>query len=720
MTTTIYKTTENLLPPLANPDLSGMPADQLEKEIREQSALLALGNDFAGVRSKADLEKIIRVKLRSFFTNCSFVISTLDNLSQTHSSFIIDQHDEGKRSPGFEQVSKQQYPVGDGVFNRVIGSAEPITLQLKELLTHQQVPGYISFWGQTGVRQLTAIRLVAGKEVIGCIWLPCQGIPNRRFLSALSVQIGIALSNVLNNEQQLQRQVEKSALLAFSNQIATVKNKDDLSTAINCSLKHLQLIGEYYIRLINDDQALKMYLTDPGAVYAKHPDYPEHLRSVLKVEGSLAQSVLQSEEPMIFEIKDLLNRQFIPDEAIFWKKSGYKEIIGVRLRTGNQNLGLIWLEAVSFKADLLKAICAQISIAIANILAHEQILRQLEEINQYKLQLETENKYLHQQIQTEFRSTEIIGSGPEMQQVFKLTDQVAFASSTVIILGETGTGKELVARAIHNASPRRNKLMVKVNCAALPANLIESELFGHERGSFTGATDRRIGKFELADQGTLFLDEIGEMPLELQVKLLRALQEKEIERVGGKGTIKVDVRIVAATNRNLKKDVEAGLFRSDLYYRLNVFPIHMPALRERTGDIPALAQHFVNKFSKNSGRKVAPLSDKILQQLALYDWPGNVRELEHLMERSVLLCQGNGIKEVHLPKAIVRPEQEEEITVIKTLEDNERDHIIYTLKRCSGKIFGHNGAAELLGIPASTLNSKISKLGIKKEQMFTT
>jgi transcriptional regulator with GAF, ATPase, and Fis domain len=331
--------------------------------------------------------------------------------------------------------------------------------------------------------------------------------------------------------------------------------------------------------------------------------------------------------------------------------------------------------------------------------------------------LEEEKIYLKEEIETTLNYSDIVGESAVMQKTFRLVSQVAPSDSTVLILGETGTGKELIARAIHNSSPRKNKLMVKVNCAALPANLIESELFGHERGSFTGATDRRLGKFELANHGTLFLDEIGDMPLELQVKLLRALQEKEIERVGGRNTIKIDVRIIAATNRNLEKEMAEGRFRTDLYYRLNIFPITLPALRERKEDIPNLALYFIERFAKKAGKEINTISNKALHEMVNYNWPGNIRELEHLIERSILLTNGDTIKQIHLPnqgQQAFKTEPEEDF-VIKTFEEHERDFILNTLKYCNGKVRGQQGAAALLGLPASTLNSKMKRLGIKKD-----
>jgi len=312
--------------------------------------------------------------------------------------------------------------------------------------------------------------------------------------------------------------------------------------------------------------------------------------------------------------------------------------------------------------------------------------------------------------------TEIVGKSPLLQQTLQLISRVAPSDSTVLILGETGTGKELIARAIHNQSSRKTKPMIKVNCATLPANLIESELFGHERGSFTGATERRIGKFEQAVTGTLFLDEIGELPLDLQVKLLRALQEGEIERIGGKGVIKTDVRIIAATNRDLEKEVYEGRFRADLFYRLHIFPINVPSLRDMRDDIPLLARHFIQKISKKIGKKVSAMSNHVLDQLMSYDWPGNIRELEHMLERSMLLTDDDIIRQIYLPgrrQKIVTNQFENEF-VVKTIEENERDHILNMLKYCKGRVSGYKGAAEFLGIPPSTLSSKLKRLGIQK------
>jgi transcriptional regulator with GAF, ATPase, and Fis domain len=387
-------------------------------------------------------------------------------------------------------------------------------------------------------------------------------------------------------------------------------------------------------------------------------------------------------------------------------------MIGIPLCVGDKKPGVLWVITPQINETILEGICAQISVAISNILANDQVLT-------YKQLLEVENAHLKEQIKTIYNFHDIIGNGAAMQKVYHLMSLVAESNSTVLLLGETGTGKELIARAIHSASARKDKLMVKVNCAALPANLIESELFGHERGSFTGAIDRRIGKFELANNSTLFLDEIGEMPLDMQVKLLRVIQERELERVGGRNTIAVNVRIIAATNRNPEEEVNAGKFRSDLYYRLNVFPITLPPLRERLEDIEPLAYFFLDRYSRNTGRKVTSISAKVIKELKGYQWPGNVRELEHLIERSILLTSDTVLKEIQLPGSRDKGKETSSDLSNKTLNDIERSYIIQVLIRCHGKIAGADGAAAFLELPSTTLHSKMKKLSISKKDYFS-
>jgi formate hydrogenlyase transcriptional activator len=518
---------------------------------------------------------------------------------------------------------------------------------------------------------------------------------------------------------------EKILMADYFHATAKVRNRADLVAVINIELKSLLYFSGCSIYILSEDRkSMHPFLTDTDQPMPDENGAYLFLNGDLLVGKDVCEMVIETDGPLFFDLNEME------------EKKGVSDFLRVKYRAGISGIATLKLDlmdgqsaVVVFYADghgrldesscaTLEDISTHLSIAVRNILSNEKIDRQLKEIVKLKFQLEEENHYLQEQIEKKYNYTEIIGAGKEMQKVFHLISQVAPANSTVLILGETGTGKELIARAIHNSSPRKDKLMVKVNCAALPANLIESELFGHERGSFTGATERRLGKFELADKGTLFLDEIGEMPLDLQVKLLRALQEREIERVGGKGPIKVNVRIIAATNKNLAKEVAAGTFRSDLYYRLNVFPITLPSLRQRREDIPVLAHHFIERYARSCGKKITGISFKAEQELVSYTWPGNVRELEHLIERSILLSQGQLLKEVFLPKkeegSINLPENER----IKTLDENERDHIINAMIRCMGKISGIGGAAATLGVPPSTLNSKIGKLGITKNQWF--
>jgi transcriptional regulator with GAF, ATPase, and Fis domain len=353
----------------------------------------------------------------------------------------------------------------------------------------------------------------------------------------------------------------------------------------------------------------------------------------------------------------------------------------------------------------LQSLSNELALALENLLAFERI-KHLSE------QLEQERTYLSEEIKKSHNFEEIIGTSPALLAVFESIAQVAPTDYTVLVTGETGTGKELVARAVHNLSGRGGRTMVKVNCAALPPQLIESELFGHERGSYTGATDQRIGKFELAHGSTIFLDEIGELLPELQAKLLRVLQEKEIERIGGKGTIAVDVRVIAATNRNLQEEVAAGRFRADLYYRLNVFPVRVPPLRERPEDILPLTAHFLQRISKKLGKPLTGISYAMRQQVEQYPWPGNIRELEHVLERAAIMARTPTLE---LPEPLMgEPVTPTAVpaSVVKSMQDAMRETILAALAKSNNRIRGQGGAAELLNVKPTTLESRMKKLQI--------
>ncbi|MDY0376552.1 MAG: sigma 54-interacting transcriptional regulator [Desulfobacterium sp.] len=334
----------------------------------------------------------------------------------------------------------------------------------------------------------------------------------------------------------------------------------------------------------------------------------------------------------------------------------------------------------------------------------------LDEIKELKEQLEAERAYLKEEIKLEHNHENIIGSSDMLKYVLYKIEQIAQSNTTVLILGETGTGKELIARAIHGFSKRKDKALVKVNCAALPANLIENELFGHEKGAFTGSDRRQLGRFEVADGATLFLDEIGELPLEQQSKLLRVLQDGEFERLGSSKTIKVNVRIITATNRNLEEEVEKGRFRSDLWYRLNVFPITMPPLRERVADIPLLVDFYVQKISKRLGKAIDHIPINVMNSIETYHWPGNVRELENVLERAVI---NSSSSKLHLVDELDKPYKYLGKN-LKTLEAIERDYIISVLKQTHWKVSGSNSAAQILGLNRSTLRGRMRKLNITR------
>ena len=339
-----------------------------------------------------------------------------------------------------------------------------------------------------------------------------------------------------------------------------------------------------------------------------------------------------------------------------------------------------------------------------------ELRKALSEIKQLKDQLEAERTYLQEEIKLQYNHENIIGQSDELKYTLYKVEQIAATDTPVIVLGETGTGKELIARAIHSSSLRKDRPLLKINCAALPSNLIESELFGYERGAFTGAFDKRLGRFEVADGATLFLDEIGELPLELQAKLLRVIQDGEFERLGSSRTIKVDVRIIAATNRNLEEEVRNGRFRKDLWYRLNIFPITVPALREHMEDIPQLVEYYVEKISRRLGKSIESISTSVMNTLQNYHWPGNVRELENVIERAVINSSGPKLR---LADELKTPHND--LTAApKTMESVERDHIVRVLEQTHWKVSGKNGASEILGLNVSTLRARMRKLGIRK------
>ncbi len=684
---------------------------EIAQREEEKSFLLDFSNRIATVRTKEELADAVSIAINKLNRRKGFVIRRINEDGTTMSPYIFNLGGRETDSKIISVMVRSSYPINDGIQNRVMSSATPVLLNTKKEIQRGNKAEYLEYWMKMGFENFVAVRLRNGKTNLGMLLLDIDEI-NVPLLQGMCAQISIAMANIIANDQITKKQAEQTFLIGFSHDITRVKTKQDLQDAISTVLNKTMNTQFVMIRVIEEDGKHLIPFMFDRSLFEKanlKVDFDKMASDRIDVSEKYTAQVLASQDGVVFNVDEELKSG--NPYAKLWKAAGLRNMYGLPLRMGNKNIGTIWMLADRLSSLLLNGICAQISIAIDNIQANEKLLA-------YKKRLEVENDYLKEQIKTIYFS-DIIGNADEMHKVYRLMSLVAESTTTVLITGETGTGKELIARAIHNSSPRRDKLMVKVNCAALPASLIESELFGHERGAFTGAIDRRIGKFELANNSTLFLDEIGELPLEAQSKLLRVIQERELERLGGKQLIKLDVRLIAATNRNLEEEVKAGRFRADLYFRLNVFPIELPPLRNRTDDIEALTHFFVSKYSRNTGRKIRKVSPKVLQQLRSYTWPGNVRELEHLIERSILLTTDGELNDVYIPENSNIDKSSEAYLLNRSLEEVERHHIIETLKRCSGKVSGTGGAADILKIPGNTLHSKMKKLGIQKAEYFT-
>jgi len=453
-----------------------------------------------------------------------------------------------------------------------------------------------------------------------------------------------------------------------------------------------------------------------GLLIRKVEDFPLS-KGLLPIVSSPSNSpearALQERSPLIFSKDEL--QSFDAEIARGFLAEGLRSLCCVPLLRPKGPMGVLVLGSTRKNAfhpedlNLLNQVAAQLAVAIENHVTAS-------EIEDLKQRLAVERKYLETEIPSEGRFAEIVGDSPALKQVLDQVVTVAPSEATVLILGETGTGKELVARAIHRLSRRKDGPFIKVNCAAIPTGLLESELFGHERGAFTGAITQKIGRMELAHGGTLFLDEVGEISLELQPKLLRVLQDQEFERLGSNRTIKVDLRLVAATNRDLARGMELHEFRSDLFYRLSVFPIHVPPLRERREDIPLLVRYFVLKYARRMGRAIETIPKETMKTLSQWSWPGNVRELENLMERSVILSDGNAL---HVPMAELKREAPSQGgphggAPDHSLDNAEREHIIRVLRETGGALSGPDGAAHRLGLKRTTLQSKMQRLKITR------
>lgn len=532
-----------------------------------------------------------------------------------------------------------------------------------------------------------------------------------QIVAVVTEQIQSRVSNNVDYDLLCHERDNFRILVAITNAVLSRLDIDELVSEVAKEIHR-------YFRIDAISVVLRSNRKGKLNIYSTHyldASHPVHDQSEVDEAGTLTERVFKSKEMLLLNLHE--HDPLAPYEKMLFEMWDNKiqTLCLLPLMSGNTLLGVLKLAQCDEKVftttnlKLLRQIAERVSIAIDNALAYREIQR-------LKERLVDENLALTEQLNNvESEFGEIIGRSEAMNSVLKQVEMVAHSDSTVLILGETGTGKELIARAIHNLSGRNSRRMVKMNCAAMPAGLLESDLFGHERGAFTGASAQRIGRFELADKSSLFLDEVGDMPVELQPKLLRVLQEQEFERLGSNKLIHTDVRLIAATNRELKQMVADREFRSDLYYRLNVFPIHLPPLRERPDDIPLLVKAFTFKIARRLGRNIDSIPAETLRLLSRMEWPGNVRELENVIERAVLLTRGS-VLQLSLPEMNIEP-QPLAAEVLPEEGEDEYQLIVRVLKESNGVVAGPKGAAQRLGLKRTTLLSRMKRLGIHKDQL---
>lgn len=561
---------------------------------------------------------------------------------------------------------------------------------------------------ELGVRSSCFIPLLTAKGPLGVLTLSSYSdhafdAEDVGFLEQVAAALAHSLGNALAHKALRIEEERLRVLLKTGASLASNLDIRQVFPSISAHVRHVTH-HEFASLLVLDDTVLRRCAVDFPLAKGSLP-----LDIIGLVDNTPAGKAVKLGVPLIFTKEEIA--AYGADVTAYLIEEGIQSLCCIPLTTSKDTLGTLNFgstRANAFQPENLE-LFSQIAAQVAAALENERAYR---EIEQLKNRLAAEKQYLEGEIRTELNFDEIIGDSPALKKALEPVPVVADSDATVLILGETGTGKELVARALHRMSRRKERNFIKVNCAAIPTGLLESELFGHEKGAFTGAVSQKIGRMELADHGTLFLDEVGEIPLELQPKLLRVLQDHEFERLGGTRTIKVDLRLVAATNRDLAKDVAEHQFRSDLFYRLNVFPIHMPSLRERRQDIPMLVRHFVRHYALRMDRHIETIPAETLNALTNWHWPGNVRELENFIERSVILSDDTVLR---APLAELEIEMLEGGSSDHTLDTAERQHILGVLRETGGLLSGPTGAAHRLGLKRTTLQSKMQRLRIARE-----
>jgi formate hydrogenlyase transcriptional activator len=717
----------------------------MKATIDDLSLLISINDDIAAIRDTENLLYTIFQKLHEFYGIEIGGGAVFDKTKENLGSIII-KIEKGKMVND-SLVWLQTFSVNSIPFNTSISNPGITLLDVKHFYSlqpkNENQSSFKDFLEKMNISTLTVIPMKIGGELIGFLIFALEKTnlneKDEDYLLKLANLIGTVVNNVNAYEEIKRKEKEREIQLGLLADLVTIRDKEDLFKkiaveagklmpcnyiAFHSEYKNMDLAST--ISLIKDDKdqfkiipptrSITLFLLAmktkangmngqnhfevDGEEFNKLCEQFSHLKQLKEKDSINSLLVLQYAFGNMGGLTLVLGRRF-PNPKM--KKETAMELIFSQ----NRNT---FFEANEI--DLAMNLLPYLSLILSNYYAFE-------EIKILTKNLEQEKNYLLDEINLTNYIQEIIGNSQKLNHALNKVKQVAPLDATVLILGETGTGKELVAKAIHNLSSRKENAFITVNCAALPAQLIESELFGHEKGSFTGALEKRIGKFEVANGGTIFLDEIGELPLEIQAKLLRVLQEKEFERLGGKSTVYSDVRIIAATNRELEKEVERGKFRSDLFFRLNVFPILVPPLRERKDDIPLLVKYFIDKYSKKIGKEHKSIKKSDLDMLLKYDWPGNIRELEHIIERAIIVSEGSNLNFEKLLGGNLQ-QAEPDFRSFKTLVENEKEHIMNALKISKGKVTGENSAAQLLGINGKTLGSKMRKLKLKREFVITT
>jgi formate hydrogenlyase transcriptional activator len=676
--------------------------------VERYRALLQVSESVASHRDLSELFRSLAALLHRLVTFDFICLTLPDPAHGIVRLHVLESSLPTQIQPG------QEIPMVETVRQLVWENQQPLVIS--HLEHDERFPIVSQLLRQEGVQSLCVLPLTTAQRRVGAMALgsveaSAYDAADLEFLRQVAAQVAVAVDNALNSQnaqiyqQELARERDRlRLLLEINNALVSTLDLRQLLSAISACLR----------RVMNHDYA-SLGLYEPAAqqVRLQALDFPQgkgllQEEMTFPIEGTPSGEVIVTRQPLIISGANL-DRYEQSVSRLFIAEGLHSGCI-VPLITANRTLGTLSLSSLRPSAftqedvDLLMRVANQVAIAIENALAYR-------EIAELKNKLADEKLYLEEEIRTEYTFEEIVGESPALKRVLSQVETVAPTDSSVLMLGETGTGKEVIARAIHDLSPRRERTFVKVNCAAIPTGLLESELFGHEKGAFTGAIAQKVGRFELAHRGTLFLDEVGDIPLELQPKLLRVLQEKEFERLGSTRTQHVDVRVVAATNRDLTQMVEDRLFRSDLYYRLNVFPITVPPLRERAEDIPLLVRYFAQKHARRMDRRIETIPAEEMEALTRYHWPGNVRELENLIERAVILSRGPAL---HVPLPEGRLSGDAPAASPVTLEAAEREHILRTLRDTNWVIAGANGAAARLGMKRTTLQSRMSKLGISR------